>query len=71
MAKSSAVPKKKAPGTVAKRRSNKSKPSQQELRLMIERAAYFKAEQRNFEPGFEEIDWYEAENEIINQMGKR
>lgn len=31
---------------------------------MIAESAYYKAEQRNFIPGYEEIDWFEAEKEI-------
>ena len=31
---------------------------------MIAEAAYYKAEQRNFEPGHEEYDWLEAEREL-------
>ena len=71
MAKTSAAPKKKVSGANPKRKGNKSKPSNDEVRVMIQRAAYFRAEQRNFAPGFEEVDWYEAEQEIINQLGKR
>lgn len=35
-----------------------------ERREMIARAAYFRAEQRGFEPGHELEDWYEAESQI-------
>jgi len=38
-----------------------SEEKQQEIIAM---AAYFKAEQRNFEPGHEIEDWLEAEAEI-------
>jgi hypothetical protein len=31
---------------------------------MIEKAAYYKAEARNFAPGFEAQDWAEAEREV-------
>ena len=34
---------------------------------MIAVCAYFKAEKRNFKPGFELEDWLEAEREILNQ----
>jgi hypothetical protein len=34
---------------------------------MIATMAYYRAEQRDFEPGQEERDWYECEK-IINQM---
>lgn len=70
MAKFSASPKKKVSGSTPKRKSNKSKPSDGDIHMMIERAAYFRAEQRNFAPGFEKVDWYEAEQEIIKQLGR-
>jgi len=35
-----------------------------ERRLMIEQAAYFRAEERGFAPGYEMQDWLEAEREI-------
>ena len=35
-----------------------------ERQMMIAEAAYYRAEQRNFTPGFEELDWLEAEKEI-------
>jgi hypothetical protein len=31
---------------------------------MIQEAAYYKAERRGFEPGWETSDWAEAEQEI-------
>ncbi len=37
---------------------------------MIAEAAYYKAEQRGFEIGEEELDWLEAEQELIDQMGR-
>ncbi len=35
---------------------------------MISQAAYYKAEQRGFIPGYEEEDWLEAENEILSML---
>lgn len=35
-----------------------------ELRRRIQEAAYLKAQQRDFEPGFELQDWLEAESEL-------
>ena len=32
--------------------------------MMIQEAAYWRAERRGFEPGFELEDWLAAENEI-------
>jgi len=37
---------------------------------MIAEAAYYKAEQRGFEIGEDELDWLEAEQELIDQMGR-
>ncbi|NOR70868.1 MAG: DUF2934 domain-containing protein [Methylomarinum sp.] len=35
---------------------------------MIAKCAYYKAEKRGFEPGYEVSDWYEAEQEINETM---
>jgi hypothetical protein len=40
-------------------------PSDEELRRMIEEAAYYRAEKRGFAPGGEEEDWCQAESEIL------
>lgn len=45
-------------------------PTDQDFQEMISQAAYYKAEQRGFVPGFEEEDWLLAEEEII-AMQKR
>lgn len=37
---------------------------------MIAEAAYYRAEQRGFEIGNDELDWLEAEQELIEQMGQ-
>jgi len=70
MPKTKATPKKKV-SSAAKTKGGKSKPSEQEIHRMIEIAAYFKAEQRNFTPGFEDVDWFEAEQEISRLIGKK
>ena len=70
MSKISVLPKKKEMAA-AKSRGNKSAPSQQEIHRMIEIAAYFKAEHRNFAPGYEDQDWLEAEQEISTLIGKK
>lgn len=38
------------------------------LDVMIAEAAYYKAEKRNFYPGYELLDWLEAKREIINMV---
>jgi hypothetical protein len=40
-----------------------------ELRRLIAEAAYYKAEQRGFSPGYEERDWLEAEAEVMQRLG--
>ena len=37
---------------------------------MIAEAAYYKAEQRGFEIGEHELDWLEAEQELVDLMGQ-
>jgi sterol desaturase/sphingolipid hydroxylase (fatty acid hydroxylase superfamily) len=39
-------------------------PQNQNLRAMIAEAAYYRAEKRGFAPGYEFLDWMEAEREI-------
>jgi len=43
----------------------------EERLVMIEEAAYYKAEKRNFAPGFEAEDWAEAEREIDEKLKKQ
>ncbi|MEA3135625.1 MAG: hypothetical protein QOG17_3471 [Gammaproteobacteria bacterium] len=42
--------------------------SEDERRRMIERAAYLRAERRNFEAGHEADDWLAAEAEVNNRL---
>jgi hypothetical protein len=42
--------------------------SEQERRNMIARAAYFRAEKRNFAPGQEVDDWVAAEAEVDREL---
>jgi hypothetical protein len=37
--------------------------------VMVQEAAYWRAERRGFEPGFELEDWLAAENEVDNLLG--
>ena len=43
--------------------------SPQELRKLISEAAYFRAKQRGFEPGYELEDWIQAEAEVMRRIG--
>jgi hypothetical protein len=45
--------------------------SEEERRDMIARAAYFRAERRNFAPGHEEEDWVAAEAEVDRELARR
>lgn len=50
-----------------KRRTLKEKPSREDSQRLLQRiqeSAYFRAEQRDFSPGFELEDWLSAEREI-------
>lgn len=40
------------------------------LQALIAETAYFKAEQRGFEAGWELVDWLEAEKEILKMQEK-
>lgn len=57
------VEKKKPVLSVKSNKTSLNNPDQ-DYHEMIAEAAYYKAEQRGFIPGFEDQDWYEAENEI-------
>lgn len=45
------------------------KPAVEELNAMIATAAYFRAERRKFESGYELDDWLNAEREIRSLYG--
>jgi len=40
-------------------------PQPPTLQTMIAEAAYYRAEKRGFVPGYDQIDWLEAEKEIL------
>jgi hypothetical protein len=42
--------------------------SPDELRKLIAEAAYYRAKQRGFAPGYEIEDWVQAEAEIVGQL---
>lgn len=45
--------------------------SPEELRKLISEAAYFRAKQRGFAPGYEHEDWIQAEAEVMRRIGNR
>lgn len=44
---------------------------QEDWRDMVATAAYYRAQARGFEPGSPEQDWYAAENELKQRLGKQ
>ncbi len=71
-----AVTKKAATKKVAKKKVAASAPtgapvSAEERYKMIQEAAYYKAESRGFEPGWEQQDWADSEREIDNLLKKQ
>lgn len=44
--------------------------SEEEIRARIAEAAYYRAEQRGFSPGYEMEDWIEAEREVREALAR-
>jgi hypothetical protein len=44
-------------------------PSAKEMYEMVAQAAYYRAEKRGFQPGFEADDWAQAEAEVKQRLG--
>ena len=67
-----ASPKQPEPARVIDTRQSVSttEVTPEERHHLIAKAAYHRAERRGFIPGFEQEDWFEAENEVENQLGK-
>ena len=59
---------KKKPVLLVKAKKDSPLISNQDYHEMIAEAAYYKAEQRGFIPGFEKEDWFEAENDILSML---
>ncbi len=49
--------------------ANRAPMSSVDIYLLIQEAAYYKAEARGFSPGYEEQDWLDAEAEIKARLG--
>jgi hypothetical protein len=43
-------------------------PSAKEMYEMVAQAAYYRAEKRGFQPGFESDDWAQAEAEVKQRL---
>lgn len=59
---------KKKPVVSIKSKKKSNYPSDQDFQEMIAEAAYYRAEQRGFVPGFEEEDWLQAETDILAML---
>jgi len=59
--------------TKTRRRTKNASVSQvnNEQHRYIAEAAYYRAEKRDFAPGFEELDWLEAEREVASSLTSR
>lgn len=65
-------PARKTPASGDEARSTKQTAPGDELRAQIAQAAYYRALQRGFTPGFEVEDWVQAEAEVLKrQEGSR
>ena len=57
------------PASPAQRRAPPSEqPAPEDIRRRIEMAAYLRAKQRGFTPGYELEDWLKAEAEVKNRL---
>lgn len=67
------APKAAAPKPPA-RKASAEKPSPpvsgEELQRLVAEAAYYRAQRRGFEPGYELQDWVEAEAEVKRLIGR-
>ncbi len=73
-ARKTVVKKKPAKKVVAKKTTVKKKAAAKKPKItprqryeMIATMAYYRAEHRNFEPGYEQEDWYESE-QMVDRM---
>jgi len=67
--RSTPVPEPKAASSVSEGLGVRATVSAEQRATMIQEAAYYKAEKRNFAPGFESRDWDEAEREVDERLG--
>lgn len=69
-AKKKVVAKKSTTKKTTKKSSTSAAISPRERYEMIATMAYYRAEQRNFEPGHDVDDWFECESIIDNMLEK-
>ncbi|MES9925406.1 MAG: DUF2934 domain-containing protein [Candidatus Thiodiazotropha endolucinida] len=70
VAKKKAISKKRVAKKTMTKRSARASISPRERYEMIATMAYYRAEQRNFEPGHDVEDWLECESIIDSMLGK-
>ncbi|MEW7973601.1 MAG: DUF2934 domain-containing protein [Candidatus Thiodiazotropha endolucinida] len=68
--KKKAITKKRVAKKTMTKRSARASISPRERYEMIATMAYYRAEQRNFEPGHDVEDWLECESIIDSMLGK-
>ncbi|MCG7887340.1 MAG: DUF2934 domain-containing protein [Candidatus Thiodiazotropha endolucinida] len=68
--KKKAISKKRVAKKTMTKRSARASISPRERYEMIATMAYYRAEQRNFEPGHDVEDWLECESIIDSMLGK-
>ncbi|MES9827750.1 MAG: DUF2934 domain-containing protein [Candidatus Thiodiazotropha sp.] len=68
--KKKAITKKRVAKKTMTKRSARASISPRERYEMIATMAYYRAEQRNFEPGHDVEDWLECESIIDGMLGK-
>ncbi|MET0061749.1 MAG: DUF2934 domain-containing protein [Candidatus Thiodiazotropha endolucinida] len=70
VSKKKAISKKRVAKKTMTKRSARASISPRERYEMIATMAYYRAEQRNFEPGHDVEDWLECESIIDSMLGK-
>ncbi|MFI0413985.1 MAG: DUF2934 domain-containing protein [Candidatus Thiodiazotropha sp.] len=70
VAKKKTITKKRVAKKTMTKRSARASISPRERYEMIATMAYYRAEQRNFEPGHDVEDWLECESIIDSMLGK-
>jgi hypothetical protein len=62
------TPRKKAAATPRPDTTPRADPSAEQIRKLIEEAAYYRAAERGFATGHELEDWIQAESEVMRRV---
>jgi hypothetical protein len=62
------APRRKAAATPKPDTTPRSEASPEDIRKLIEEAAYYRAARRGFAPGHELEDWVQAESEVMRRV---